>query len=52
MNIDEVDIFRQPFKNIYLESIGCIIMFILIALSNAAGLSGAGSNIPVMLIFF
>lgn len=27
-------------------------MFILIALSNAGGLSGAGSNIPIMLIFF
>ena len=27
-------------------------MFILISLSNAGGLSGAGSNIPVMLIFF
>ena len=27
-------------------------MWILIALSNAGGLSGAGSNIPIMLIFF
>ena len=27
-------------------------MFILITLSNAGGLSGAGSNIPIMLIFF
>ena len=27
-------------------------MFFLIALSNAGGLSGAGSNIPIMLIFF
>ena len=27
-------------------------MFILIAMSNAGGLSGAGSNIPIMLIFF
>lgn len=35
-----------------MEIIGCIMMFILIALSNAGGLSGAGSNIPVMLIFF
>ena len=31
---------------------GCILMFMLIALSNAGGLSGAGSNIPIMLIFF
>lgn len=27
-------------------------MFLLIGLSNAGGLSGAGSNIPIMLIFF
>ena len=27
-------------------------MILLIALSNAGGLSGAGSNIPIMLIFF
>jgi len=27
-------------------------MLLLIALSNAGGLSGAGSNIPIMLIFF
>ena len=27
-------------------------MFIMIAISNAGGISGAGSNIPVMLIFF
>jgi hypothetical protein len=27
-------------------------MFIMIALSNAGGLSGAGSNIPVILIFY
>jgi len=35
-----------------MESIGIVLMFILIALSNAGGLSGAGSNIPIMLIFF
>ena len=27
-------------------------MFVMIALSNAGGLSGAGSNIPIILIFF
>lgn len=27
-------------------------MFVLIALSNMGGLSGAGSNIPIMLIFY
>lgn len=27
-------------------------MFVLVGLSNAGGLSGAGSNIPIMLIFF
>lgn len=32
--------------------IGAILMTILITLSNAGGLSGAGSNIPIMLIFF
>ena len=32
--------------------IGSILMMILIILSNAGGLSGAGSNIPLMLIFF
>lgn len=31
---------------------GFILMFFLIMVSNAGGLSGGGSNIPVMLIFF
>lgn len=35
-----------------MELIGTIVMAFLIALSNAGGLSGAGSNIPIMLIFF
>lgn len=35
-----------------MEIIGVVLMAILIALSNAGGLSGAGSNIPIMLIFF
>ena len=35
-----------------MEGIGLFLMCILIALSNAGGLSGAGSNIPIMLIFF
>lgn len=35
-----------------MEGVGCFLMWILIALSNAGGLSGAGSNIPIMLIFF
>ena len=35
-----------------MEIIGLILMGILITLSNAGGLSGAGSNIPIMLIFF
>lgn len=35
-----------------MKIIGLILMFILIALSNAGGLSGAGSNIPLMLIFY
>ena len=35
-----------------MEIVGLVLMFILIAMSNAGGLSGAGSNIPIMLIFF
>ena len=35
-----------------MESIGSLLMFALIALSNAGGLSGAGSNIPIILIFY
>jgi len=37
---------------VWMEIIGLVLMFILIAMSNAGGLSGAGSNIPIMLIFF
>ena len=48
----KIDFKKKPFKRFGTELIGCVIMFILIALSNAGGLSGAGSNIPVMLIFF
>lgn len=43
---------QKPFQNIKMEVIGLIIMIILIALSVAGGLSGGGSNIPIMLIFF
>lgn len=43
---------KKPFDSPIVESIGCVLMFVLIALSNAGGLSGAGSNIPIMLIFF
>lgn len=44
---------RTPFEwNVPMETTGFILMFFLIALSNAGGLSGAGSNIPIMLIFF
>jgi len=35
-----------------MESIAGVLMFALIALSNAGGLSGAGSNIPIILIFY
>jgi len=43
-----------PFKNqnLFMEIIGIVLMMILITLSNAGGTSGAGSNIPLMLIFF
>ena len=42
----------KPFEDPVMHSIGTVLMFFLIALSNAGGLSGAGSNIPIMLIFF
>jgi len=35
-----------------METIGTVLMFLLIGLSNAGGLSGAGSNIPLLLIFY
>ena len=35
-----------------MQIIGCLLMVLLITLSNAGGMSGAGSNIPIMLIFF
>ena len=35
-----------------MEITGTILMAILLTVSNAGGLSGAGSNIPIMLIFF
>lgn len=35
-----------------MEITGCFLMVLLITLSNAGGMSGAGSNIPIMLIFF
>jgi hypothetical protein len=50
--VDVVSDEKLPFENPMMESIGTVLMVILIALSNAGGLSGAGSNIPIMLIFF
>ena len=35
-----------------MEISGTFLMYLLIALSNAGGLSGAGSNIPIILIFY
>ena len=35
-----------------MEITGCFLMVLLITLSNAGGMSGAGSNIPIMLIFW
>ena len=43
---------KSPFMNPSMAVPGLILMFILITISNAGGLSGAGSNIPIMLIFF
>ena len=48
----EVKPYLIPFTNPVMETIGFVLMAILIGLSNAGGLSGAGSNIPIMLIFF
>ena len=42
-----------PDKNVTrIEISGALLMFALIGLSTMGGLSGAGSNIPIMLIFF
>ena len=35
-----------------MESIGGVLMIALIAVSNGGGLSGAGSNIPLLVIFY
>lgn len=46
---------RWPFKeegSLALELTGSLLMFLLTALSTMGGLSGAGSNIPLMLVFF
>lgn len=46
--------FRKPFSKDYalMEILGSVIMFVFIFLSNMGGLSGAGSNIPIILIFY
>jgi len=42
-----------PFQeNATLEIFGLVLMLLLITLANAGGLSGAGTNIPIMLICF
>ena len=49
------DLRKIPFgiaEDVTLQAIGLVLMIILITLSSAGGLSGAGSNIPIMLIFF
>ena len=47
------DLRKTPFAtDVTLQAIGLVLMIILITLSSAGGLSGAGSNIPIMLIFF
>lgn len=43
----------MPFeRHTTMEVVGTVLMYMLIALSNAGGLSGAGSNIPIILIFY
>jgi uncharacterized membrane protein YfcA len=39
-------------KNVGMEIAGSIVMFALITFSNMGGLSGAGTNVPIMLIFY
>ena len=34
------------------ESLGLFFIFIVISLSNAGGLSGAGINVPLLMVFF
>lgn len=34
-----------------LEIVGAVVMFLLIGLSNMGGISGAGSTIPMMMLF-
>ena len=48
------DAWEIPFQDfdVHMEVVGIVLMCILITMSNAGGLSGAGSNIPIMLIFF
>lgn len=49
---EEDDEHKVPFSDPVKNSIGLFLMVILLVLSAAGGLSGAGSNIPIMLIFF
>mmetsp|Transcript_13471 Transcript_13471/g.22919 ORF Transcript_13471/g.22919 Transcript_13471/m.22919 type:complete len:178 (+) Transcript_13471:310-843(+) len=42
----------KPFHDVPMEIVGIMLMSFMIALGNAGGLSGAGTNIPIMLIFF
>lgn len=45
--------FKVPWaQNQVMESIGFVAMIILIGVSNAGGLSGAGSNIPIILLCY
>lgn len=52
LTLPKINYEQVPFKNIPMEITGLVIMVILMILSIAGGLSGAGSNIPLMLIFF
>ena len=50
-----IDQSKVPFSNpdiLALEIFGSILMFILILVANMGGLSGAGTNIPIMLICY
>ena len=46
--VELVSIFDKPVKH----TIGLVLMCTLLVLSSAGGISGAGSTVPIMLIFF
>ena len=46
------DNWQELWDNRYMVASGCVSIFLIVAISNAGGSSGAGNTIPLMLIFF